>query len=262
MSLKFKNNTYQLGQKIGIGATSSVYQALNLNNGEMIAVKQIIEIDECVENELELLKKMNHANIITMIGYVTQEAQEEDDDDKLNILFEYMNCSLMDICEEFGKLPEKLIKNYVGQILNGLQYIHSIGIIHSDIKAENILVNKRGQLKITDFGVSISQKNNCPWKSRGSTYWMAPEVIEGIKIDYVSDIWSLGSTIFELLTKNPLFFDQESVQYYCSVLTKKKIPIPENISKKLSDFLELCFQYDPEKRVGAKILLQHPFIRF
>jgi serine/threonine protein kinase len=99
--------------------------------------------------------------------------------------------------------------------LQGLLYLHSQGVIHRDIKGDNILTTKDGEIKLADFGVSVileQSANNLGHESKsfsfaGTPFWMAPEVIQGGKVTAASDIWSLGCTILELLTGKPPYFD-------------------------------------------------------
>ena len=115
------------------------------------------------------------------------------------------NGSLDALIKKFGKFPEPLVATYVQQVLLGLDYLHSQGVIHRDIKGGNILTTKDGIVKLADFGVATnlteSEKSN---SVVGTPYWMAPEVIEiSGQITSACDIWSLGCTVIELLTTNP-----------------------------------------------------------
>ena len=178
-------------------------------------------------------------------------------DHYLNIILEYVeNGSLDSLIKKFGKFPETLVATYVQQVLLGLDYLHSQGVIHRDIKGGNILTTKDGIVKLADFGVATkltdSEKSN---SVVGTPYWMAPEVIEmNGSLTSACDIWSLGCTVIELLTTNPPY----STLHPCSAMIKivqEPMPLPENISDDLKDFLNRCFEKDPYKRIDAKSLL-------
>jgi serine/threonine protein kinase len=134
-------------------------------------------------------------------------------------------------------------------------------VIHRDIKGGNILTTKDGIVKLADFGVATkltdSEKSN---SVVGTPYWMAPEVIEmNGQLTSACDIWSLGCTVIELLTTNPPYF----TLHPCSAMIKivqEPMPMPENISEDLKDFLSRCFEKDPFKRIDAKSLLQHHWL--
>jgi len=117
--------------------------------------------------------------------------------------------SLGQTLRNFGRLNERLVASYVVKILEGLHYLHECQVVHCDLKAANILTTKTGNIKLSDFGVSLNLKamhrgmNNVA----GTPNWMAPEVIELKGASTKSDIWSLGCTVIELLTGRPPYGD-------------------------------------------------------
>ncbi|KAN0128075.1 Protein kinase-like domain containing protein [Lactarius tabidus] len=128
------------------------------------------------------------------------------DENTLSIVFEYAeNGSLGQTLKAFGKLNEKLVAIYVFKILEGLDYLHWCDIVHCDLKAANILTTKTGNVKLSDFGVSLTLRTiEREIKDvAGTPNWMAPEVIELKGATTKSDIWSLGCTVIELLTGRP-----------------------------------------------------------
>ena len=128
------------------------------------------------------------------------------------------NGSLGQTLKSFGKLKEGLVARYVVKILEGLHYLHRSNIVHCDLKAANILTTKNGNVKLTDFGVSLNlramerEMGACVSGEKlgivaGTPNWMAPEVIELKGASTKSDIWSLGCTVVELLTGRPPYAD-------------------------------------------------------
>ena len=115
------------------------------------------------------------------------------------------NGSLGQTLKAFGKLNERLVASYVTKILEGLRYLHQNDVVHCDLKAANILTTKTGNVKLSDFGVSLSLRAMERETSDvvGTPNWMAPEVIELKGASPKSDIWSLGCTVIELLTGQP-----------------------------------------------------------
>lgn len=109
----------------------------------------------------------------------------------------------------FGKLNERLVAGYVCKILEGLDYLHQNNVVHCDLKAANILTTKTGNVKLSDFGVSLSLRvvELDAKDVVGTPYWMAPEVIELKGVSTKSDIWSLGCTVVELCTGRPPYAD-------------------------------------------------------
>ena len=119
------------------------------------------------------------------------------------------NGSLGQTLKAFGKLNEKLVASYVFKILEGLDYLHQSDVVHCDLKAANILTTKTGNVKLSDFGVSLNLRamEREIKDVAGTPNWMAPEVIELKGASTKSDIWSLGCTVIELLTGRPPYGD-------------------------------------------------------
>ena len=117
--------------------------------------------------------------------------------------------SLGQTLKAFGKLNEHLVASYVVKILEGLHYLHKSQVVHCDLKAANILTTKTGNVKLSDFGVSLNLRAMQREMSNvaGTPNWMAPEVIELKGASTKSDIWSLGCTVIELLTGRPPYGD-------------------------------------------------------
>ena len=178
----------------------------------------------------------------------------------------------------FGAFPEKLVASFCIKILNGLEYLHANQVVHCDLKAANILTTKTGDVKLTDFGVSLNLKmksadagsvSGTPkWsksffqkKKKGSPFFIvAPEVIELKGASTKSDIWSLGCTLIELVTGKPPYADLISMSAMFRIVEDKHPPLPDNISKDMRDFLLACFQKDPQARPSASQLKQHRWI--
>ncbi|KAK8244262.1 hypothetical protein HDK90DRAFT_516974 [Phyllosticta capitalensis] len=251
---------YQLGDCLGKGAFGSVYRALNWNNGETVAIKQVKLTDlpknelSVIMTEIDLLKKLNHANIVKYHGFVK-------DQQSLYIILEYCeNGSLHTICKNFGKFPENLVAIYMSQVLSGLLYLHEQGVIHRDIKGANILTTKEGLVKLADFGVATKTADLSESSVVGTPYWMAPEVIELAGPTTASDIWSLGCTVIELLEGKPPYHQLQPMPALFRIVNDDHPPLPEAASPAVRDFLMQCFQKDPNLRVSARKLLKHPWI--
>lgn len=267
LSLFFENSKllahYQLGDCIGKGQFGSVFKALNLHTGQIVAVKRI-ELDgrakeetESLMGEVDLLKSLTHVRIVHYEGYVQSELY-------LNIILEYVeNGSLLSLLRSYGVFSETLVASYTSQILEGLVYLHNQQVVHCDLKAANILTTKNGEVKLTDFGVSLNLKINdsdIGEIAAGTPYWMAPEVITLQGASTASDIWSLACTIVELLTGKPPYHDLNKHAALYRIVEEECPPIPENISKNLENFLLLSFNKKPTKRPTADQLTCHEWI--
>lgn len=245
-----------------------VYKGLHKTKGNFVAIKQLVLPRHSVKGqldslmmEIDLLKTLQHHNIVKYIDHVATATH-------LNIILEYIeNGSLAGLIQKYGKFPESLVMAYAVQILEGLSYLHEQGVIHRDIKSANILVGTDGSAKLADFGVAIHKlliTNDDPsTQFVGSPYWMAPEIITlSGRSTPACDIWSLGCTLIELLTgKAPYMHLQPAAALY-HIVSDVHPPLPENcISDELRNFLLLCFEKDPSKRISANSLLKHPWLQ-
>ena len=266
------------GALIGQGSFGSVFLALHAVTGELMAVKQVdvpskasSDIDRrkeamvaALRREIDLLKTLNHPHIVQYLGSNAK-------DDKFNIFLEYVpGGSVAAMLNSYGKLKEPLIRNFVRQILEGLSYLHSKDIIHRDIKGANVLVDNKGNIKISDFGISkrveVSNlgnptKHNNRTSLQGSVFWMAPEVVKQTSYTRKADIWSLGCLIVEMFTGEHPFPNCNQLQAIFQIGQKAKPAIPEDASEEAKAFLERTFEHDYEKRPSADELLQEPFLK-
>ena len=188
----------------------------------MVAVKRIrlegLNEEEVTQlmREVALVKRLTHPSIVKYEGMAR-------DQDTLSIVLECVltslfiisslnlfpryaeNGSLEQTLKAFGKLNERLVAGYVVKILEGLHYLHQSDVVHCDLKAANILTTKNGNVKLSDFGVSLNLRamERDMKDVAGTPNWMAPEVIELKGASPKSDIWSLACTVIELLTGRP-----------------------------------------------------------
>ncbi|KAG1749908.1 uncharacterized protein EDB91DRAFT_1110360, partial [Suillus paluster] len=264
------------GELIGKGTYGRVYLALNATTGEMIAVKQVeipitasdrkdsrqMSFVQALKMESETLKDLDHPHIVQYLGF-------EETPTFLSIFLEYVPGGSVGSClRDHGKFDEEVTKSFTGQILEGLEYLHSKNIIHRDLKADNILVEKTGICKISDFGISKRTDDLNGMAStamQGTVFWMAPEVIHPQKKGYNSkiDIWSVGCVVLEMWAGKRPWSDDEAITVMFKVYQNKQPPpIPSDVllSDLAKDFKDRCFAIDPEERASAADLQQHPYL--
>ncbi|NP_001268205.1 mitogen-activated protein kinase kinase kinase [Vitis vinifera] len=263
---------WRKGELIGCGAFGRVYMGMNLDSGELLAIRQVsiaansaskektqAHIRE-LEEEVKLLKNLSHPNIVRYLGTARE-------DESLNILLEFVpGGSISSLLGKFGSFPESVIRMYTKQLLLGLEYLHKNGIMHRDIKGANILVDNKGCIKLADFGASkkvVELATMTGAKSmKGTPYRMAPEVILQTGHSFSADIWSVGCTVIEMATGKPPWSQQyqEVAALFHIGTTKSHPPIPEHLTAEAKDFLLKCLQKEPNLRPAASELLQHPFV--
>lgn len=253
--------TQQLGEELGRGSSGKVYRALNRESGHFVAIKEIPLQGmnqghlQAVQTEIELLHHLQHPQIVRF--YETIRTAEN-----LYLVLEYVeNGSLANILKHFGRFPEHILQVYMRQVLQGLEWLHSQGVCHRDIKGANLLITKDGQVKLADFGVAGKLTDEAkPNAVVGTPYWMAPEIIEMSRFTTASDIWSLGCTLIELFHGEPPYFEMRPVTALYRIVQDEKPPLPPDLSSRLIDFLNCCFVRDPLERATAAQLRVHPWL--
>ncbi|KAF2212318.1 hypothetical protein CERZMDRAFT_41382 [Cercospora zeae-maydis SCOH1-5] len=276
---------YLKGAMIGQGSFGTVFLALHAVTAELMAVKQVEmpskvgsttdtkknNMIEALKHEITLLKDLKHENIVRYLG-------SNSDETHLNIFLEYVaGGSVATMLQNYGSLPEGLVANFVRQILQGLSYLHSKDIIHRDIKGANILVDNKGTVKISDFGISKRVEastllNPGPHKRggprvslQGSVFWMAPEVVRQTAYTKKADIWSLGCLIVEMMTGSHPHPNCTQLQAIFKIgasggnAENAKPDLPADASEDAREFLGRTFELEHEKRPSAEELSSMQF---
>ncbi|KAI0307892.1 kinase-like domain-containing protein [Multifurca ochricompacta] len=265
------------GELIGKGNFGRVYLALNATTGEMIAVKQVeiprtasdkndsrqVTVVEALKLESETLKDLDHSNIVQYLGF-------EETPNFLSIFLEYVPGGSVGSClRKYGRFDENVTKYFSEQILSGLEYLHLKGILHRDLKADNILVEKTGICKISDFGISKRtddiDEQNVLTAMQGTVFWMAPEVVNTGKRGYNAkvDIWSVGCVVLEMWAGERPWRKEEAMAVIVKLYSSKQAPpVPSGItlSPKADDFRRKCFAINPDERPSAAELRKHPYL--
>ncbi|OAR03967.1 hypothetical protein LLEC1_04157 [Akanthomyces lecanii] len=273
---------WQQGHFVGGGTFGNVYAAMNLESGQLMAVKeirlqdpkQIPTIAEQIRDEMGVLEVLDHPNVVAYHGIEVHR-------DRVYIFMEYCSGGSLANLLEHGRIEdEQVITVYALQLLEGLVYLHESYITHRDIKPENILLDHNGIIKYVDFGAAkvIARQGRTlakdlhatkPNKSMtGTPMYMSPEVIKGELSENSGragavDVWSLGCVILEMATgRRPWAnLDNEwSIMYNIGQGNAPALPSTEFLSPQGIDFLKKCFIRDPSKRWTAVELLQHEWI--
>eukprot|EP00930_Biecheleria_cincta_P069772 TRINITY_DN57478_c0_g1_i1.p1 TRINITY_DN57478_c0_g1~~TRINITY_DN57478_c0_g1_i1.p1 ORF type:complete len:1152 (+),score=237.22 TRINITY_DN57478_c0_g1_i1:129-3584(+) len=258
-----KIGQYLVGNIIGKGGFGSVYKALDQQRAHFVAIKQVSHGGlgtgdiSSIEIEISLMSKLKHRNIVKYIDSIRTDTH-------LNIVLEFIEGgSLSSIIKKFGAFPESLCAIYTHQILKGLKYLHSQGVIHRDIKGANVLTTKTGIIKLADFGVAtkLSEIDSSKRRVVGTPYWMAPETVEMSPPTPASDIWSVGSTVVEMVTEKPPYADLPQMSALYRIVSDPHPPMPAGFTKSLEHFLFQCFEKNPVNRAGAARLLEDDWIQ-
>ncbi|CAN8252878.1 unnamed protein product [Cochlearia groenlandica] len=253
-----EEQNWKRGPIIGRGSTATVSLAIT-NSGESIAVKSAeFSSSATLQREESILSNLSSPYIVKYIG---SNLTTENDKSIYNLLLEYVSGgSIHDsIKNSGGKLPETTIRSYTCQILKGLMYLHGQGIVHCDVKSQNVMIGE-GTAKIGDLGCAKTEKD-VNFEFSGTPAFMSPEVARGEEQSFPADVWALGCTVIEMatgLSPWPEINDVVAAIYKIG-FTGESPEIPEWLSEKGKDFLRNCLRKDPKQRWAVVELLQHPF---
>ncbi|KAL8708800.1 MAG: hypothetical protein Q9220_006361 [cf. Caloplaca sp. 1 TL-2023] len=276
-------NSFQIarGQLIGKGSYGRVYLGINLTTGDLLAVKQVEvnqkiagqdkekmkEMVSALDQEIDTMQHLEHPNIVQYLGC-------ERKDFSISIFLEYISGGSVGGClRKHGKFEQSLVSSLTRQTLAGLAYLHQEGVLHRDLKADNILLDVDGTCKISDFGISKKTDNiygnDVTNSMQGSVFWMAPEVVRSQGQGYSAkvDIWSLGCVVLEMFAgRRPWFKDEAIGAIYKLGNLNMAPPIPDDVGKEISAeavaFMLDCFTIDPSERPTAETLMRHhPFCK-
>ncbi len=201
-------NRYQLGRVLGRGGMCIVYQALDTRLQRNVAVKRLeppLNEDPRTrarfDREGRALAQLSHPNLVTLVDRGSSENEDY-------LVFEYVEGrSLKEVIRD-GRMSIADFGSIVGQVAEGLAHAHMAGIVHRDVKPQNILIDRQGHAKVTDFGIATGPDWTRVTKAGaiiGSARYMSPEQIRSKPVDARSDIYSLGVVMYEMLTGNPPF---------------------------------------------------------
>jgi len=252
---------YDIGAQIGEGTFGKVKLAIHKLTNEKVAIKILDkykikneENQKRIDNEIEVLKRVNHHNIIRL--YTTIE-----NDSKIFIIQEYVpGCDLFEYIHKNKKLSEKEACLLYQQIISGVEYLHNLGIIHRDLKPENILLTNSKVLKIIDFGLSkLDSKNELLNTHCGSPCYASPEMVEGKSYKGLpADIWSSGIILYIMLAGHLPFNELTNKKLYTKIRAGK-YTIPKELSHEVKDLIKKLLEINPRKRIKISEIKEHPW---
>jgi hypothetical protein len=261
------NSVYEINKKsIGQGGMGTIFQGTSRKTGEKLALKRLTLGKDTdlpgLQNEIAMMKTSEHPSVV-------EYRETFMFDNCLWVVMELMDGgSLTTILQAYQKkrkeLTEAQIAGFMKPCLKAVDFLHSMGRLHRDIKSDNILVNTRGEVKIADFGfcVQLTKEKDMRQSMVGTPYWMAPELVRGLKYDQKVDIWSLGIMMIEMAEWEPPYLREQPLRALYLIATKgtPRLKKEAEFSAPFMDFYKRSLAVEPKARASAADLLAHPYL--
>lgn len=256
---KVVSDRYEILEKIGSGGMGDVFKAHDRKLDRIVAIKvlksQYSEDDNFIrkfKRESLAAASISHPNIVSIYDFGTEKLNGVVDH---YIVMEYIDGkTLKEVIGEEGKIYPNRALNYTIQIAEALKTAHLKGIVHRDIKAQNIMITRDDRVKVTDFGIARMVDNTTATITSavmGSVHYFSPEQARGGKVDRRSDIYSLGIVLFEMLT-GTLPFDAENPISVALMHVQNKMPMPSAINPTISKSIDDLVAKMTEKSVNKR----------
>lgn len=256
-------DTYDICYSIGKGASSEVFYAKHKILGLPVAIKGYPKSTiagqnqkQIFEHEAEILRRIEYPYISSLYDLFS------DENNYYCVIDLAENGSFEGFINPTRPVTENHAKRYFAQLLSSLSYLHNVHhIIHRDIKAGNILLDRYFNIKLVDFGVSAFYDPQNPKKMSivGSPAYMAPEVILHDVVTEKSDIWSAGIFLY-FITAGTRPFDSDEIQDLCNMIVHGTIEYPTYLSNELKDLLSKILVKDPKARYSIEQIAAHPWL--
>jgi len=242
-------------KKGAIGAGNDKVYAMKVLNKSTIIARN--EVDH-TKSEKSILMKLEHPFLVKL-HYSFQTSE------KLFFVMDYINGGeLFFHLQRDKRFSEDRVRFYAAEIVSGLDYLHSAGVIYRDLKPENLLLTREGHIVMTDFGLSkegLHDKFDRTGTFCGTPEYLAPEVLEGKGYTKAVDWWSFGTLVYEMLTGLPPFYSEDVQEMYSKIMTAD-LEFPAFMGADAKDLLSKLLERNDEVRIqDAAIIKKHPFFK-
>jgi serine/threonine protein kinase len=248
-------NSFELGETLGTGTFGRVrlvkckvqgkthYFAMKLlKKAEILKLKQV----EHIKSEKNILSMISHPFIVNMFHSFKDET-------RLYMILEYViGGELFSQLRKVGRFNKNTSQFYAAQIVLALEYLHDKNIVYRDLKPENLLIDRKGNMKITDFGFAKELVDQRTWTLCGTPEYLAPEIIQSKGHGKAVDWWAMGILIYEMLAGYPPFYDEVPFGIYHKILQGiKYVQFPETFGPLGRDLVKKLLTADRTKRYGC-----------
>lgn len=243
MTGKLLNDRYLIIEKVGSGGMADVYRGEDVLTHETVAIKVLKQEYSSDPQYLRRLNREAEAMVALKNEHIVSFYDIGSEDDIHYLVIEYVDGrTLRDIMDEEGAMDPEDAAAIVCDVLDGLSHAHKRGLVHRDVKPQNIMITSDGVIKLADFGIAkIAGKATKTYDGKeamGSVYYISPEQAKGEQVDEQADIYSVGIMLYEMLAGRPAYTGDNAVQVALKHINESIVPLHEldpEISPALSD---------------------------
>mmetsp|Transcript_28573 Transcript_28573/g.50775 ORF Transcript_28573/g.50775 Transcript_28573/m.50775 type:complete len:394 (-) Transcript_28573:2144-3325(-) len=261
---------YEVLKPLGSGNFSEIYLVIEKDTGRRLALKQIDKqkVNRLHKQQDVLMEKHMLTKLLGVPGCLQLVRTFKDELNCFIVTEALEGGELWELCKVFG-LSEAKAVHYFGQVLEIIARLHAMGIVHRDLKTENVVLDSEGRVKLIDFGTAkdlndstVEPASNLMARKKfqhfiGTPQFMAPECIQNKSSGPKSDVWSLGCMLYYLLVGRPSFEGGSDYLIFTKTLNLE-YTIPEFISEPAQQVIRACFQLDPDTRPTSEELKSFP----
>ncbi|XP_020575322.1 CBL-interacting protein kinase 18-like [Phalaenopsis equestris] len=256
---------YEIGRMLGKGTFAKVYYARNINTAQTVAIKMIdkekvlkIGLMDQIKREISVMRLMNHPNIVDLYEVMATK-------NKIYFVMECMKGGELFNKVAKGKLKEDVARKFFQQLITAVEFCHSRGVYHRDLKLENLLLDENGNLKVSDFGFSTlidsKRQDLLLHTTCGTPAYVAPEVISRKGYDGAkADIWSCGVILYVLLAGYLPFRDANLMVMYRKI-GKAEFKCPHWFPPEVRRLLSKILDPNPTRRISIEKIMDHPWFQ-
>lgn len=247
--------SFRFLDKIGEGGFSVVYSAIELRTNQKVAIKivpkslpKLSDNTKYLKKEIEIMMKIHHPSIVSLYNVM-------EDDKNMYLVMEMVEGeNLRDIINHYGNIAEQTAKKYFAQIINAMKYLHQeLGIVHRDLKLDNIIIDSNDNVRIIDFGLStfIPDNGGKIYGVCGSPAFIAPELVKGESYDEEIDIWVLGVDLYTMVYGH-LPFERNPGRELLNSILYETPKYSLNVSIDAIDLIQRMLEKNHNERITLK----------